>query len=445
MGVIMFTLLVGKPPFEDKDYKTTYRRIAENVYSFPSDVEISVHAKNLIRDLLHPQASCRPSVEQILSYPFFCDFVIPSYLPTSAMRFPPHKISNELVTPENFWEESKPNSFITPSPYEFTEPKQKTKKSMVTSPKIPLAPASTNIQTTTTKSVNTKKRSLNVFQENFTCNENPLQISKNQNELQLELITKSLNDLLNKNNNENVNTQSQSNSQLSVEKKNHLHVTRWVDESKKVGIGFQLSNQITCAYFNDDTKIAYDPKSRYFHYWEPKIENGIVFLNQEITSVFQYPHIPDGLNKKTEILLHFRHYFMYNKNTGYFDELRADISIPSEFNTDSLPTCVYVQRLVRAKHGITFKLSDGTVQTNFFDKTKLIINNPEKFFVFISSKSDSKFHCLETSDNLDKVVSSRLRYSKECVEMMVKIDHHSLPAPFHIPPAKRQKLTHCVS
>lgn len=40
-GVIMYTLLIGKPPFETNDVKTTYRRIKMNAYSFPEHVIIS--------------------------------------------------------------------------------------------------------------------------------------------------------------------------------------------------------------------------------------------------------------------------------------------------------------------------------------------------------------------------------------------------------------------
>jgi polo-like kinase 1 len=40
-GVIMYTLLIGKPPFETNDVKTTYKRIKMNSYSFPEHIIIS--------------------------------------------------------------------------------------------------------------------------------------------------------------------------------------------------------------------------------------------------------------------------------------------------------------------------------------------------------------------------------------------------------------------
>jgi polo-like kinase 1 len=41
LGVIIYTFLIGKPPFETQDVKTTYRRIRMNTYAFPENVRIS--------------------------------------------------------------------------------------------------------------------------------------------------------------------------------------------------------------------------------------------------------------------------------------------------------------------------------------------------------------------------------------------------------------------
>ena len=37
-GVLMFTMLLGKPPFETNDVKETYKRIKMNAYSFPDQI-----------------------------------------------------------------------------------------------------------------------------------------------------------------------------------------------------------------------------------------------------------------------------------------------------------------------------------------------------------------------------------------------------------------------
>lgn len=51
-GVILYTLLIGKPPFESKDVKSTYKRILANSYAFPEHTPIASDAKHLIRKML---------------------------------------------------------------------------------------------------------------------------------------------------------------------------------------------------------------------------------------------------------------------------------------------------------------------------------------------------------------------------------------------------------
>lgn len=52
MGVILFAILTGKPPYEAKDVKSTYQRIIKNEYSFPGHIEITDTAKDLIESML---------------------------------------------------------------------------------------------------------------------------------------------------------------------------------------------------------------------------------------------------------------------------------------------------------------------------------------------------------------------------------------------------------
>jgi polo-like kinase 1 len=52
IGVILYTMLIGRPPFETSNVKTTYKRIRMNFYTFPDHVTISNEAKDLIQKLL---------------------------------------------------------------------------------------------------------------------------------------------------------------------------------------------------------------------------------------------------------------------------------------------------------------------------------------------------------------------------------------------------------
>lgn len=82
-------MIIGKPPFETNDVKTTYKRIKANVYTFPEGVAITEHAKALIRRILHTVPEARPSLDEILQHPFFTDNYTPTSLPNSALQTAP--------------------------------------------------------------------------------------------------------------------------------------------------------------------------------------------------------------------------------------------------------------------------------------------------------------------------------------------------------------------
>lgn len=52
IGVILYTLVVGKPPFQNKEIKAIYKRIRDNIYDFPIDLPISADCKSLVASML---------------------------------------------------------------------------------------------------------------------------------------------------------------------------------------------------------------------------------------------------------------------------------------------------------------------------------------------------------------------------------------------------------
>jgi polo-like kinase 1 len=70
LGIIIYTLIIGKPPFETNDVKATYRRIKQNNYCFPDHIQISHAAKDLITSILATDPLMRPSLDTILQHDF---------------------------------------------------------------------------------------------------------------------------------------------------------------------------------------------------------------------------------------------------------------------------------------------------------------------------------------------------------------------------------------
>ena len=68
IGVIIYTLLVGTPPFQTSDVHATYKRIRANAYEFPEGV-VNEGARELIRGCLAPKPGDRPKIADIAAHP----------------------------------------------------------------------------------------------------------------------------------------------------------------------------------------------------------------------------------------------------------------------------------------------------------------------------------------------------------------------------------------
>ncbi|XP_073492634.1 serine/threonine-protein kinase PLK1 [Aquarana catesbeiana] len=87
LGCIMYTLLVGKPPFETSCLKETYIRIKKNEYAIPK--HINPVAAALIQKMLRSDPATRPTIDELLTDEFFTTGYIPSRLPTTCLTVPP--------------------------------------------------------------------------------------------------------------------------------------------------------------------------------------------------------------------------------------------------------------------------------------------------------------------------------------------------------------------
>lgn len=70
LGVIIYTLLVGVPPFQKKNVEDIYKMIKQNNYIFPKECDLSSEAIDLITQILNTNPLERPALEHILSHRF---------------------------------------------------------------------------------------------------------------------------------------------------------------------------------------------------------------------------------------------------------------------------------------------------------------------------------------------------------------------------------------
>nr|XP_039273123.1 serine/threonine-protein kinase PLK1-like [Styela clava] len=100
VGCILFTLLVGKPPFETTSLKDTYKCILKNSYRIPSTV--SPEAADLVRWMLRSKPHARPTLNDITNHVFFVKHQTAMRYPTIdqlAETYPSKEISPESALP----------------------------------------------------------------------------------------------------------------------------------------------------------------------------------------------------------------------------------------------------------------------------------------------------------------------------------------------------------
>lgn len=134
-----------------------------------------------------------------------------------------------------------------------------------------------------------------------------------------------------------------------------MHISKWVDYSHRYGLGYQLSNEATGVYFNDATSIILPKYSAQFEF---VTENQIIEKHN-----LESP--PKSLEKKVYLLKHFKGYMTTHLNNATLE--------PASRGREADEAPCYMTHYWRTKSGILFRLSDGTIQLNFTDHSKLMI------------------------------------------------------------------------
>ncbi|THH04397.1 hypothetical protein EW145_g5554 [Phellinidium pouzarii] len=84
IGVILYTLVIGRPPFQTKEVKTIYKRIRDNEYDFPQERPVSLEVQELIQQILTHDPQQRPTLHEIVDHNFFVTGTVPAYIPRTA-------------------------------------------------------------------------------------------------------------------------------------------------------------------------------------------------------------------------------------------------------------------------------------------------------------------------------------------------------------------------
>jgi polo-like kinase 1 len=89
IGVIVYTLLYGRPPFESPEVKNTYKEIKACNYTFPEGINISDQAKGFISSVLVLDPKQRLNLRMMMEHEFMTMTPIPELMPVSSLVCPP--------------------------------------------------------------------------------------------------------------------------------------------------------------------------------------------------------------------------------------------------------------------------------------------------------------------------------------------------------------------
>jgi len=411
LGCVMYTLLIGHPPFETKSLRETYNRIRNNEYTIPS--RISDNAAKLIQKMLQANPANRPSMKEILADEFFTKGFFPNRLPESSVTASPR------------WSE-----------YEKGDESEK-KISKAAIKKITIA-LSRQMKLTGEEKENSTDKDCCVKEENKeyvgkvvspcekdsglsessctprdTGQEGQRQPSYYPPDDLFLKLSKCLDCLEERQQKPPIKSSGlfakkppcqpygnlrKSGGKLTQDTLRALMVTKWVDYSNKYGFGAQLSDGSVTVRFNDSTKIAISPGKSTVHYCD----------QQNNTCLFRSTAVPTNLQAKFMLLTYFANYM--DKHLLKGGDSKGGL-------TAVQPCFPFVDIWFRTDLTMVMYLSNGTMQVNFFnDHTKIVLipGNNDVLLVYIDKQREGTSHLMSeiNSQGCSPEMTERLRYCK---------------------------------
>ena len=113
IGVILYTMLCGRPPFESVEVKQTYKKIKAGTFSFPEHINMCEAAKNFIKECLIVDANQRMNLDEMLQHDFLSMAPLPKTLPVSTLVCQP---ASSFTKPYSLPEKQNLQSTMSPAP-----------------------------------------------------------------------------------------------------------------------------------------------------------------------------------------------------------------------------------------------------------------------------------------------------------------------------------------
>jgi polo-like kinase 1 len=418
LGVVLYTWIIGKPPFETSDVKTTYKRIRDSIYYFPDRIRISDEAKDLIKRMLQKNPDARPTLDEINQHSFFTNHITPTSLPSTAMVMEPKlpdltkrigsapALTRHYSQPENDSENVGPNNGFPVAPFMGGVPS--TAAMHVPAPlanvKSPARGARPSAPTSAKRGVRASPMSARDSTSVVGANQGATKQPRNQENIVDSIHQTLVNILEAQSKGEHV-----AGSYMFPPTEPAVWIQRWGDYSAKYGLAYQYNTGSFGAYFNDSTIMVMDPEGSRVEYVERQ-------KGREVKDFFNVEQHPIELKKKVNLLQYF---------TNYLPSKSPAVGVVVDPKSAALRVSgqplVYVRKWLKTRHAVFFRLTDNTLQVNFTDNTGIILSAKGAVVTFIDKKNQMLTLWLTDvwRNEHGPSISSRLHYIRDMLASLI--------------------------
>ena len=392
LGVVIYTMLFGVPPFDANDEKIICKKIKMNSYKFPDNIKVDPSAKKLISSLLNLDPSKRPSLDAIIEHDFFKIYHnIPLILPLSTLSCPlSQKYISEFLKNDN----------------------------------VTVVKNNVNNQNINNENDNLNNR----YKENEIINKNEYY---NESEINFVQELKKFGEDDNLKSKQIINDLNAFN--IPQDKKYFcIRITKYFDYSSKFGFVYFINNTHIAICFNDFSNIIKEvpesliEKSEYLYY-EKDGQPYTALNDNELENYLKNPNTSRDIIKKFQIFEK-----IVEKHQKDFDEnreLKNDFIHINFNNNDGNNKIFFVKKFLISKNGVLFRLSNKLIQIFFNDDTEISFSTETTKFLYINQdRKEINRDIQDAINGNDKDLINKIKISKNLLIYFVKT-HKSKKVP----------------
>ncbi|CCH41929.1 cell cycle serine/threonine-protein kinase [Wickerhamomyces ciferrii] len=383
IGVMLYALLVGKPPFQSKDVSLIYERIKTNDFHFPADKPISNEAKILIQDILSTNPLKRPTLDEILEYDFFKGPFPEKITVETLVSVPDFSHLDRHQSQINFMNARRNAGLIQSSqknPVEILRSDLESEKPKTILPQS-LSPGNTKSKYKEVTDMAVRPRKIEESSSKL-GKARRLDDDRKTYRTSIDAIPRFSDTVLQKECEGTLTgilaaerqARSRVPNRYSTILKTPTLISKWVDYSNKHGFSYQLSSEDIGVLFNDGNTLLRVNHSNSFWYIMNDLTDG--WVAQEYKMGF----IPHELSRQVEIADFFAKYM----KTNLCKVSNDDDSLIEETEE------IFLRRYTRSDLYVMFELSNGSIQFNFRDHHKMCVSQAGSVITYISPDRTSE-------------------------------------------------------